>query len=415
MKVLIVASSDITGGAHKAAYRLHRALLSHSINSQMLVQNKISDDYTVIGPSSSLRKYLINPMRPALDHTIMKMKNIKTLFSSSYLPFSEIVSQINKIQPDIVHLHWITGGMIRIEDIAKIKAPIVWNCQDMWPFTGGCHFSGSCKSYKENCGNCPILESHKANDLSAKVMARKSKIYAKVQNLTVVGVSRWMANCARESSLFSSRKIKNIPNCIDVNLFKPIDKDIVRDIFNIPKNKKVILFGSANPNDERKGGKELFEAINLLNLKSIVFVIAGSSEPEKVENFRYPVYYIPPLKDEVALPMMYNIADVIIVPSLEENLSNSILESLSCGIPVVSFDIGGNSDMIEHKKNGYLAQDVSSKDLARGISWVLEHDNYKELSSHARKKVLKEFDSKVVVKRYVELYKDVLGVKSDKL
>ena len=408
MKILIIASSDINGGAHKAAYRLHRAFLSHDINSQMLVQNKISDDYTVVGPTSSLRKYLINPLRPALDHIIMKIKSVKTLFSSSYLPFSEVVSQINKIQPDIVHLHWVTGGMIRIEDVAKIKVPIVWSCQDMWPFTGGCHFSGSCKLYKENCGNCPILGTKKANDLSKKVMARKSKSYAKVQNLTVIGVSKWMAGCAEESSLFSSRKIKNIPNCIDVNLFKPIGKNIVREMFNIPKNKKVILFGATNPEDKRKGGKELFEAIGLLDLKSTVFVIAGSSRPEKVEDFRCPVYFISPLKDEVSLPMMYNIADVMIVPSLEENLSNSIIESLSCGIPVVSFDIGGNSDMIEHKKNGYLAQNISPKDLARGISWVLEHDNYKALSSHAREKVLKEFDCKVVAKRYIELYKDIL-------
>jgi len=410
MKVLIVASSDIVGGAHKAAYRLHRALLTHNIDSQMLVQNKNSDDYTIIGPTSSLRKYLINPLRPALDHIIMKMNSIKTLFSSSYLPFSEIVRQINKIQPDVVHLHWVTGGMMRIEDIAKIKAPIVWNCQDMWPFTGGCHFSGSCKLYKESCGNCPILESHRTNDLSKKVIARKSKSYAKVPSLTVVGVSKWMAVCAGESSLFSNRKIVNIPNCLDVNLFKPIDKNIVRDLFNIPRNKKVILFGAANPTtDQRKGGKELFESIKLLDLKSVVLVIAGSTRPEKVEDFKYPVYFISPLRDEVSLPMMYNIADVIIVPSLEENLSNSIIESLACGIPVVSFDIGGNSDMIEHKKNGYLSQNISSKDLAKGISWVLEYDNYKKLSSYSREKVLKEFDSKVVAKRYIELYKDVLG------
>lgn len=409
MKVLIVGSSDITGGANKAAYRLHRALLSHNINSQMLVQNKISDDYTVIGPSSNLRKYLINPLRPILDHIIMKMKGVKALFSSSYLPFSEVVSRINKIKPDIVHLHWVTGGMIRIEDVVKIKVPIVWNCQDMWPFTGGCHFSGSCKLYKEKCGNCPALESNKANDLSKKVMARKSKSYAKVQNLTVVGVSKWISSCAEESSLFSSRKIKNIPNCIDVNLFKPIDKNVVRDMFKIPKNKKVILFGAANPEDERKGGKELFEAINLLDLKSTVFVIAGSSRPEKVEYFRHPVYFISPLKDEVSLPMMYNIADVMIVPSLEENLSNSIIESLSCGIPVVSFDIGGSSDMIEHKKNGYLARKMDVKDLAFGIEWILENDEYNELSSYARKKVLDDFDGEVVAKKYINLYNNILN------
>ena len=162
--------------------------------------------------------------------------------------------------------------------------------------------------------------------------------------------------------------------------------------------------------DTRKGGKELFEAINLLDLESdsVVFVIAGSSRPEKIQSFKYPVYYISPLRDEVSLPMMYNIADVMIVPSLEENLSNSIIESLSCGIPVVSFDIGGNSDMIEHKKNGYLAKSKSSKSLARGISWILQHTKYNDLSLNARKKVLKDFESEVVARKYVELYESVL-------
>ena len=411
MRILIVSSSDLNGGANKAALRLHQGLLSHDVNSRMLVQNKISDDFTIIGPTSNLRRYLINPLRPALDRVLMMIKGVNSLFSVSQFPLSEIVRQINTIKPDIVHLHWVAGGMMRIEDIAKIRAPIIWNCQDMWPFTGGCHFSGSCKSYCGSCGNCPVLMSHKTHDLSRKVISRKLKSYAKVQSMTVVGVSKWITDCAKESSLFSDRKIENIPNCIDVNLFKPIDRNIAKDIFNIPTDKKVILFGAMDPSgDKRKGGKELFEAINLLDLESesVVFVIAGSSRPEKMVYFKYPVYFISPLRDEVSLPLMYNIADVMIVPSLEENLSNSIIESLSCGIPVVSFDIGGNSDMIEHKKNGYLAKSTSSKDLARGINWILSNDNYDDLSSNARKKVLEEFDSKVVTKKYIELYKRVL-------
>ena len=176
MKVLIVASSDIVGGAHKAAYRLHRSLLNQGLDSQMLVQNKKSDDYTVIGARSDLRKILINPMRPALDHIFMKINNIKTLFSSSYLPFSEIISQINELNPDIVHLHWITGGMIRIEDISRIKAPLVWSLHDMWPFTGGCHIPMDCKSFQTGCGRCPILQSNSKHDLSFKVFNRKNII-----------------------------------------------------------------------------------------------------------------------------------------------------------------------------------------------------------------------------------------------
>jgi glycosyltransferase involved in cell wall biosynthesis len=299
--------------------------------------------------------------------------------------------------------------MMRIEDIAKIRAPIVWNCQDMWPFTGGCHFSGDCKAYVDSCGNCPMIQGSDIRDLSARTISRKFRAYSKIESMTVVGVSKWIAGCARESSLFTNRQIKNIPNGVDVELFKPIDKRIAKDIFGIPRDKKVILFGAMNPTgDSRKGGKELFDAINLLDLDSVIFVIAGSSRPEKMEFFKHPVYFISPLRDEVSLPMMYNVADVMVVPSLEENLSNSIIESLSCGVPVVSFDIGGNSDIVDHKKNGYLARERSSADLSEGISWILKHQRYEELAKLAREKVLEKFDIKIVAKKYMRLYDDVL-------
>lgn len=413
MKIVVVSSSDLHGGAGRAAYRLHKALLVENIDSTMVVQQKISDDYTVVGSSSRL-KGILDSLRPALDHIIMKFTKTKTLFSSSYLPFSSIVNKINSLNPDIVHLHWVTGGTFRIEDFEKIKAPIVWNCQDMWPFTGGCHYDNYCEAYKLSCGNCKVLQSSRKNDLSKKVFNRKLNSYSKIKNLTIVGVSKWITNCAKQSTLFKNREVLNIPNCFDTNLFKPIDKDIVRGIFHIPKDKKIILFAAMNSlSDPRKGANELFEAINLLEVKNTVFVIAGSSKPKEPLNLKYPVYFIPPLADEVSLPLMYNVATVIIVPSLQENLANSIIESLSCGVPVVAFDIGGNKDMIEHKVNGYLAEEMNSKDMAYGIEWILDNKDYTILSNNARQKVLKEFDSKVVSKKYIELYKNILGNKND--
>jgi glycosyltransferase involved in cell wall biosynthesis len=409
MKILIVSASDIAGGANKAAYRLHRSLLNQGLDSQMLVQNKKSDDYTVIGARSDLRKILINPMRPALDHIFMKINNIKTLFSSSYLPFSEIISQINELNPDIVHLHWITGGMIRIEDISRIKAPLVWSLHDMWPFTGGCHYDQHCGFYKNKCGSCKVLNSKKENDLSSKVFKRKVSVYPKIKMMDVVATSQWIAKCAKESFLLRDRRVTILPNPIDTNLFSKIDKNIVRDIFGIPKDKTVILFGAMRSIlDSRKGSRELFKAINMLDLENTVFVIAGSSKPKDLPKLKYPVYFIPPLHDEVSLPLIYNVADVMVVPSIQENLANSIIESLSCGVPVVAFNIGGNSDMIEHKKNGYLAEAIIPKDMAFGIEWVLKNNKFQKLSNNSRNKVIKEFDEGVVSKKYISLYERIL-------
>jgi glycosyltransferase involved in cell wall biosynthesis len=163
--------------------------------------------------------------------------------------------------------------------------------------------------------------------------------------------------------------------------------------------------------DSRKGFKELFRAINMLEIENVVFVVAGSSQPQEPPQLKYPTYFIPPLRDEVSLPLLYNVADVMVVPSLQENLANSIIESLSCGVPVVSFNIGGNSDMVEHKKNGYLAKAIVPEDMTLGIEWILKNDNYKELSMRARKKAENEFDSNVVITKYIDLYRRLLANK----
>lgn len=413
MRVLIVSTLDLNGGAARAAYRLHTALLDNGINSQMLVQTKSSDDYTVDTVSQDKLQKLLSRLRPTLDSLLTKRYNNKTqtLFSPARLGFSSIIDRINNIKPDLVHFHWICGGMVPISEVAKINAPIVWNLHDMWAFTGGCHYDNHCEGYKKNCGNCPVLKSGKDNDLSRKVYQIKSKAYAKIKRLTVVGSSQWITQCAKESALLKDKHIVTLPNCLDTELFKPIDQSIARDVFGIPKDKKVILFGAMNAlGDPRKGAKELFEAINSLEVENAVFVIAGSSKPKQSLNLKYPVYFIPPLYDEVSLPLMYNVADVMVVPSLQENLANSIVESLSCAVPVVAFDIGGNKDMIDHQQNGYLAKPFSPKDLAYGIQWVLENDKrHIALSRQARKTVKERYNLQKIANQYLELYQDILS------
>ena len=408
MKILILSTSDIDGGAARAAYRLHTSLLDAGIESQMLVKDKHSIDPTVLCISNSKIQKGINALRPSIDRINVNRYKPRSLFSQSWAGFNGISEQVNRINPDIVHLHWICGGLIRIEDIANIKAKIIWNCHDMWPFTGGCHYDEYCGKYKTGCGSCPILESSKKNDLSRAVFRRKLATYKKMKELIVVGSSKWISTCARESRLFSDKKVITLKNCINTKLFKPIDKNIARDLFNIPKNKKVILLSAMNViGDARKGARELFEAVNMLDIEGAIVVVAGS-EKSQVLDIKYPLYHIEPLKDEVSLSLMYNIADVLIVPSLQENLANSIVEGLSCGIPVVAFNIGGNPDLIEHKIDGYLAKDFSTRDLAFGIEWVLSHENYSKLSNSARGKILNEFDSHNTVQKYIKIYRGLL-------
>ncbi|MFN3533342.1 MAG: glycosyltransferase family 4 protein [Candidatus Brocadia sp.] len=417
MKILIVNTYDIDGGAARAAYRLHRALLEAGVDSRMLVQTKKSDDYTVIGPETKLEKALsiIRPFIDSLPTHFYKNKT-KTLFSVAWLPFSNVIKKINQLKPDIVHLHWIAGGMMRIEDIAKIKAPIVWSLHDMWAFTGGCHYDEECGGYEKKCGICKVLGSKKENDLSRKIWHRKEKIFSKIPNMTVVGLSKWLAECAQKSTLFRDKKVVNLPNPINTNAFKPFDKDNARELWSLPKNKKLVLFGAVNSTgDLRKGFKELSAALRKIECSDFELVVFGSTQPQNPPDFGFKTHYLGHLHDDISLVTLYSAVDVVVVPSLQENLSNTIMESLSCGTPVVAFDIGGNSDMIEHKMNGYLAKPFDTDDLANGIYWVLNTTNYDKLCQNAQEKVIKDFDSRVVAKKYVDLYQEVIKCKKPSL
>jgi glycosyltransferase involved in cell wall biosynthesis len=404
MKILIVNTFDILGGAARAAYRLHRSLLSAGIDSKMLVQTKKSDDYTVIPVygSSKIGK-VFSLIRPTLDQIPLNFyKNrIKTPFSPAWLPFSKVIEKINEINPDVVHLHWIAGSMIKIEDLAKINKPIIWTLHDNWAFTGGCHIKWSCERYTNSCGACPVLGSNKEYDLSKKGWIRKNKVFKKI-NMVIVSPSKWLYDCSKKSSLLKDKMHKVIPNPIDVDLFKPVDKSISRKIWNLSQDKKLIAFGAVSAtSDINKGFKELSEALyKIADKKNIELVVFGSSEPKNPPDFGFKTHYLGHLHDDISLTILYNAVDVVVVPSLQENLSNTIMESLACGTPVVAFNVGGNSDMIEHLKNGYLAKPFDIDDLRNGIEWVLNTPNYNELCKNAREKVLREFDSMIIAKKY---------------
>lgn len=403
MKILIINASDINGGAARAAYRLHKALLDQNIDSQMLVQRKSSDDYTVIGPETKIQKAILAmKIRQTLDNLPLKIykKRIKVHFSTAWLPFGGIVDKINEIDPDIVHLHWINYGMIRIEDLEKIKQPIVWSLHDQWPFTAGYHYEMKERNYHID-----------SSFLEKWVFKRKQKVYTKLKNLTVIGLSRWIQTKAQESILFSGKKVLNFPNLINTDRFKPMNKEILKELFGLPRDKKLILFGAVSAlSNPIKGYNELQKSLNGLKSQNIELVIFGSNKPKNNQTFGFKTHYLGFIHDDISLIAMYNAVDIVIVPSLQENLSNVIMESLSCGTPVVGFDIGGNSDMIEHKKNGYLAKPFDTADLANGIEWIINYSNYKELCQNAREKVLQEFDSAIVAKKYIQLYEDILNV-----
>ena len=402
MKILVVNTEDINGGAAKAAHRLKNSLTNEGIDVSMLVHKKSGTDKKVIEtPISVFSK---------LDRLLVKFyKNrSQTLFSPSLINIGRTVQRINEIDPDIVHLHWICGSLIPIEQLSRIKAPIVWSLHDMWPFTGGCHYDEDCNKYKDNCNNCPVLGSSNHNDLSNLVFKKKIASYTKIPSLTIIGLSRWMRDSAKSSKLFSNRDVINLPNPIDTNNFCPRDYIEARKSLNLPLNKKLILFGAMNAtSDPRKGFGLLSDALKNINNSEIELVVYGSSGDDSL-NINLPVHFAGHISCEDKLIDLYNACDVMVVPSIQENLSNAIMESLSCGLPVVGFDIGGNKDMISHKSNGYLVDGISPTGLKGGITWVIENSD-NNLRENARRGVVTKFDSSIIAPKYIELYNNILG------
>lgn len=410
MRVLIVNAYDNMGGAARASYRLHQSLLDKGIESTMLVQNKFGDDFNVESYTKSTFQNFFEKIRSILDDFPVKIyrNRTKTLFSPSWIGFNNVVEKINLINPDIVHLHWISNAMIKIEDLARIKAPIVWTLHDNWAFTGGCHIMWECEKFKKECGSCPRLGSKKVKDLSRSVFNRKKRTYNKLPNMVIVGLSRWITNCTKESSLLKNHEIVNIPNPIDTNVFKPLDTKHARSLWNLPTDKKLVLFGAMSAtSDVNKGFRELVQSLDLLNDENIEFVVFGSSEPKEKQPFKLKTHYLGHLHDDVSLVSLYSAVDLMVVPSLQETLPQTASEAMACGTPVVAFGHTGLLDIVEHKRTGYLAKPFQEQDLASGIEWVLNCNNYDSLSFNAREKIVKEFDSSIIASRYIELYEKV--------
>lgn len=411
MKVLIISKEDMQGGAFIAAYRVHNALLKNGVDSLMLVDKKTSDDLTVVGPTTTIAKLLAN-LRPSLiNHLLVKLQktNNKVIHSPSVLP-STLVKRINESDADIVNLHWIQNEMLSIKDISKIKKPIVWTLHDMWAFCGAEHYTND-NRWREgyNFNNRPSYE--RGFDLNKWTWKRKKKYWKNPIQITTP--SLWLAKCVNESKLMSNWPVTVVANPLNTEIFKPMDKKNACRKLNLPDKVSLILFGAlGGKKDPRKGFDLLISALkhleNQLKAKKVELAIFGQSKPKSPPNLGLPTHYLGHLSNDASLRLAYNAADVTVIPSTQEAFGQTASESISCGTPVVAFGVGGLLDIVDHQINGYLAKPFDTNDLAQGIAWVINAENYSELCKNARDKALKEFDYKVIAKKYISLYEKTL-------
>ena len=415
MKVLLLNTSDIEGGAARAAYRLHGCLQGLGIDSSMLVQSKTGDDPTVFESSGKVAKAL-SRIRSQVDslplRTFTAVDKFRP-FSTSWLP-ERLAERVRSLAPDIVHLHWVNGGFARIETLPKFPRPMVWTLHDMWAFTGGCHYDGGCGRYRDQCGKCPQLGSNKNWDASRRTLRRKQASW-NGQPFTLVTPSRWLADCARTSPLFVNARIEVIPNGLDLNRYRPHSKDIARDILGLPKDRNLIAFGAMSMAEGRKGFRHLQAA--LLEMARhwtggpTELVVLGAGRPAKPPELGFPIRYTGRLHDDASLSLLYSAVDAFVCPSEEDNLPNTVVEALACGTPCAAFHVGGLPDLIDEGVNGRLVAPFNPTAMAEAIASLLGETTHRAAySAAARSKAEAEYGLEKCARAYLRLYQELSGM-----
>jgi len=379
----------------------------------MMVKEKFGETDFVVPANKGKLKQKLGNFRFALEKlTFLPYESSKEIrFQYSYPNIGQDISTLSAIQEaDVINLHWINKGYLSFRSLRKLfqlGKPIVWTLHDMWAFTGGCHYAGECSNYQQSCGNCFYLKNPKPKDISALTWAKKQDIYKK-GNLHIVTCSEWLANVARSSSLLSNTSVQSIPNTLDTQIFKPES--------NKKNGKYTILFQSMNINDKRKGLKYFLEALQIIETshpdiaKQMELLIFGKNTASAIDDLSYTTSYLGVLKEQKDIAAAYNKSDIFVIPSLADNLPNTIMESLACGVPVVGFETGGIPEMVDHLVNGYIAQQKDAKALAEGIIWTISNkERYDTLSKAAVAKVHTAYTQKIVASKYIQVYKSILS------
>ncbi len=416
MKIIQVSTHGNYGGAGIACDRI-----SNAINSVAPQSSKVFCSNNEEGVFFFFRKKpfpsLFLKFNLLMEIIFLKLCGIIPFWQFSFTPAQFGIDLLNwdgLRKADIINLHWINGGFISIKGLNKLallKKPIFWTLHDMWTMTGGCHHAGNCQNYYDHCGNCPMFSTPKPQDLSLKLNKEKFQLYQSLKPV-IICPSRWLMECARKSTLLRSFPIYVIPNPIDTNTYKPGNRSRKRLQFQFEEDEFILVTNAYKIFKPMKGFSFLLKALEILKIRSpyifkqIRLVLIGEiKESEKEALINYKVDIMGYISDYNKIIDINQAADVYISPSLEENLPNTILEALSCGLPSIAFKVGGIPDLIEHRFTGYLADEKSPEDLSNGIEWVyksLKESDFLKINS--RDKALKEFDNDKVALDYLNLY-----------
>lgn len=405
LKVLHLNYNDKKGGAAVAVNRIHECLKKNGVVSKVLVAKKTDNDNDFIGPSSTFEEIKWKLLL-SINRKFEKLEKKTKYDSNSYnLIPNNVVKKINKLDFDIVNLHWIGNNLIPINQISKINKKIVWTLHDMWPYTGSEHYANTDRfenGYLKN--NKPDFI--KRLDVDRFIWNLKKKHYPK--NMFIVPTSNWQEKNIKKSILLKNYNFKKINLPINQNFWKPIDKLYARKLIGLPENKKIILIGSDNLNSIRKGNYLIENILKHVKEKNLHLLIFSNVNKTKIlDNFEKTIFNSVKT-DSIDLKMLYSASDVYLAPSLQESFGQTVLEASCCNLQTVCFNNTGISEIIDHKINGYIANHLDLKDFASGIDWCLENSNIIDWKKNSLK--LKNFSYEKIAMEYIQVYKRVLNI-----
>ena len=380
MKVLHIQTGLPTSG--NAIFRLHQALLGEGYDSSllMLTSSRPVDGFvnTISDPFKNFRVVA----NQKIESYLLRNK-IKGSYAFSYPKLGyDLTKNRLLLDADISVLHWSIGGLLTIDGyrkIAKLGKPVLFFMHDMWSITGGCHHSFDCAQYEDHCGNCAMFINPKLKDITYQQFEKKRKLYSEFDNIFFASPSTWLSNCIKKAALTHNKETFHLPNLINQNVFRPFAKGTAKGILNISTKKIVITFGAKSGAESRfKGWSYMKEALNLLRdrnpeVEYLALVFGSEYDQKIVDGVPFETKFTGYLFDDYALNIVYNATDVFVTPTLADNFPSTVLESMSCNTPVVAFNVGGLSDMIVHKENGYLARYLDVNDLTEGIEFCINN------------------------------------------
>lgn len=417
MKVLIVNTSEDTGGAAVAMGRLAEALSGCGVVTTMLVRDRAKGLHGPI-PVRCLRWKWLQRWRFLVERLyifIVQGFSRRNLFKIDPACTGADITTLSIFkEADIIHLHWINQGFLSLRSLRRIMEsgkPVVWTMHDMWECTSLCHHAHDCRRYEEECCECPLLSHPAQYDLANKVFRRKKEIYAHAKRLHLVAVSQWLAERTQHSALTRHLSVSVIPNTISLSGFKPISREAARKALGISEP-YVIALGAARIDDPIKGFAYLFEALHILNNRgtfpsdSVRVLLFGEMRNQSLlQQIPIPCTHLGFISGTERLSLIYSASNATVSSSLYETFGQTLIEAMACGSLPVSFDGSGQTDIITHLKTGYLARRLSAVSLADGITWALKSDIP---AAVLRDELTARYSGSVVAKRYVSLYNHLL-------